>query len=79
MGAAVPTLYKQYGELCKADGVKFLAFGIDADFGDCIDGLVLVDTHKLKGKKYQRYIGAHLPESERMQITADDEPEIQDL
>ncbi|EGT3624932.1 GNAT family N-acetyltransferase [Morganella morganii] len=75
MGAAVPTLYKQYGELCKADGVKFLAFGIDADFGDCIDGLVLVDTHKLKGKKYQRYIGAHLPESERMPITADDEPE----
>lgn len=79
MGAAVPTLYKQYGELCKADGVKFLAFGIDADFGDCIDGLVLVDTHKLKGKKYQRYIGAHLPESERMPITADDEPEVQDL
>nr|WP_320126533.1 GNAT family N-acyltransferase [uncultured Shewanella sp.] len=75
MGAAVPTLYKQYGELCKADGVKFLAFGIDADFGDCIDGLVLVDTHKLKGKKYQRYIGAHLPESERLPITADDEPE----
>lgn len=75
MGAAVPTLYKQYGELCRADGVKFLAFGIDADFGDCIDGLVLVDTHKLKGKKYQRYIGAHLPKAERMLIAQEDECE----
>lgn len=78
MGAAVPTLYKQYGELCRADGVKFLAFGIDADFGDCIDGLVLVDTHKLKGKKYQRYIGVHLPEAERMFIAPEDDHDDQD-
>ncbi|QYK10178.1 GNAT family N-acyltransferase [Shewanella mangrovisoli] len=78
MGAAVPTLYKQYGELCKQDGVKFLAFGIDADFGDCVDGLVLVDTHKLKGKKYQRYIGAHLPEDLRNPLMAEDETDEQD-
>lgn len=78
MGAAVPTLYKQYGELCRADGVKFLAFGIDADFGDCIDGLVLVDTLKLKGKKYQRYIGVHLPEAERMFIAPEDDHDDQD-
>ncbi|MFB2733818.1 GNAT family N-acyltransferase [Shewanella mangrovisoli] len=78
MGAAVPTLYKQYGELCKQDGVKFLAFGIDADFGDCVDGLVLVDTHRLKGKKYQRYIGAHLPEDLRNPLMAEDETDEQD-
>ena len=58
MGAAVPTLYKQYGELCQPQGVKFLAFGIDADFADCIDGLVLVDIEKLKEKKRLRYIGS---------------------
>ncbi|MCG9696905.1 lysophospholipid acyltransferase family protein [Shewanella sp. Isolate11] len=59
MGCAVPALYKQYGELCEDNGVRFLDFGIDADFGDCIDGLVLVDTHKLKDKKRARYIGSH--------------------
>ncbi|QSX38140.1 lysophospholipid acyltransferase family protein [Shewanella sedimentimangrovi] len=62
MGAAIPTLYKQYGELCKEGGVQFAAFGIDADFGDCIDGLVLVDTHSLKFKKRSRYIDSHLGE-----------------
>ena len=62
MGSAVPALYKQYGELCTAGGVKFLDFGIDAEFGDCIDGLVLVDTHKLKPKKRSRYLDCHLPE-----------------
>jgi putative hemolysin len=56
MGAAVPTLYKQYGELCQPHGVQFLAFGIDAAFADCLDGLVLVDLEKLKDKKRQRYI-----------------------
>lgn len=62
MGAAVPTLYKQYGELCEPNGVTFLAFGIDAHFSDCVDGLVLIDTHQLKESKYQRYIGIHLAE-----------------
>ncbi|MDO8255132.1 lysophospholipid acyltransferase family protein [Shewanella algae] len=62
MGAAVPTLYKQYGELCQPDGVRFLAFGVDADFADCIDGLVLVDLDKLKFKKRSRYIDCHLQE-----------------
>ncbi|QSX34742.1 lysophospholipid acyltransferase family protein [Shewanella avicenniae] len=56
MGAAVPTLYKQYAELCQNNGVSFLDFGIDADFGDCIDGVVLVDIEKLKPKKRKRYL-----------------------
>ncbi|RLV59078.1 GNAT family N-acetyltransferase [Parashewanella curva] len=57
LGVAIPTLYKQYSELCEADGVKFLDFGVDDDFGYCIDGVVLVDLEKLKPKKRQKYIG----------------------
>lgn len=56
MGVTVPTLYKQYTELSDADGVHFLAFGIDPDFAGCVDGLVLVDLTKLKPNKRQRYL-----------------------
>ncbi|GLX80298.1 acyltransferase [Thalassotalea insulae] len=57
MGVTVPTLYKQYSELCEPGGVKFLSFNIDPDFNDCIDGLVLADVSMLKEKKRLRYIG----------------------
>ncbi len=57
LGVTVPTLYKQYSELCEPGGVSFLDFGVDADFNYCIDGLVLVDTHKVKPRKRERYIG----------------------
>jgi putative hemolysin len=57
MGVSVPTLFKQYGELCEDQGVQFIDFGIDAEFGDCIDGLVLVDVHQLKPIKAQKYLG----------------------
>ncbi len=57
LGVTVPTLYKQYSELCEDGGVSFLDFGVDADFNYCIDGLVLVDTHKVKPRKRERYIG----------------------
>lgn len=56
MGCAVPTLFKQYSELCEPGGLVFLDFGVDSDFGDCIDGLVLVDVTKIKAKKRLRYI-----------------------
>ena len=54
---SVPTLYKQYSELCEENGVQFVAFNIDADFADCIDGLVLVDIQHMKAAKKQRYLG----------------------
>lgn len=57
MGLSIPTLYKQYSELCEPGGAHFLAFGTDPDFGDCIDGLVLIDIEKIKPLKKQRYIG----------------------
>ena len=56
MGVNVPTLYKQYTELCEPGGVTFLDFGVDPDFGDCVDGLVLVDMTQLKEKKRLRYL-----------------------
>ncbi|MCO7225657.1 lysophospholipid acyltransferase family protein [Pleionea sp. CnH1-48] len=56
MGCAVPTLYKQYTELCEPGGVQFLDFGIDPDFAGCVDGLVLVDLALLKEKKRKRYM-----------------------
>lgn len=62
MGVSIPTLYKQYSELCEPGGVTFLAFGTDPDFSDCIDGLVLVDTTCIKASKRARYLDA----SERM-------------
>ena len=57
MGAAVPTLYKQYSEVCEPGGVSFADFNVDPDFADCIDGLVVVDMHYLKAKKRKRYLG----------------------
>ncbi|SES72505.1 lysophospholipid acyltransferase family protein [Thorsellia anophelis] len=60
LGCAIPTLYKQYTELCEPGGVKFIDFGTDPDFNNSIDGLVLVDLSKLKPARYERYIGVHL-------------------
>ena len=60
LGVSVPTLFKQYSELCTDGGVRFLDFGVDAAFNYCIDGLVLVDLTYVKENKYQRYIG-HTP------------------
>ena len=52
----VPTLYKQYSELCEGNGVRFMDFGIDTDFNDCIDGYIIVDIKKIKDAKRKRYI-----------------------
>lgn len=56
MGCSIPTLFKQYSELCEPGGLVFLDFGVDAGFGECIDGLVMVDVTKIKQKKRTRYI-----------------------
>jgi len=60
LGVTVPTLYKQYTELCEPGGIEFLDFSVDADFGYCIDGLILVDIDKVKARKRERYITAGL-------------------
>lgn len=56
LGVKVPTLYKQYVELCTDKGCHFIDFNIDPDFNDCIDGLIMVELDKLTDKKKQRYI-----------------------
>ncbi|UFH59098.1 lysophospholipid acyltransferase family protein [Sulfurovum mangrovi] len=57
MGYMIPTLYKQYAEVCEEGGVKFLDFGYDKDFNNCIDGFIVVDLHQMKESKRKRYIG----------------------
>lgn len=52
----VPTLYKQYSELCEDGGIQFMDFGIDAEFNNCIDSYILVDVSKIKPAKRKRYI-----------------------
>lgn len=70
LGCGIPTLYKQYSELCEPGGVQFLDFGIDPDFANCVDGLVLIDIHKMKLNKRQRYIDCHLTDPRDVVTTA---------
>jgi len=55
-GVKVPTLYKQYVELCVDKGCHFIDFNIDPDFNNCIDSLIMVEVDKIAPKKRQRYI-----------------------
>ena len=57
LGAGVPTLYRQYTDLCEPGGARFLAFGVDPDFSDSIDGLIEVDLQAIRPKKRKRYLG----------------------
>lgn len=57
LGASVPMLYKQYVDLCEPDGVRFLAFGVDPEFSDAVDGLIELDLAHLRPKKRLRYLG----------------------
>ena len=57
LGAQVPMLYKQYTDLCEPGGARFLAFGVDPDFSDAVDGLIEVDIARMRPNKRQRYLG----------------------
>jgi putative hemolysin len=58
IGTRIPTLYKQYTELCEPGGARFIAFGVDPDFSNSIDGLIWVDLDRITARKRQRYIDA---------------------
>jgi len=60
VGARVPTLYKQYTELCEPGGAQFLAFGVDAQFNNSVDGLILVELDKITARKRARYLEARV-------------------
>jgi putative hemolysin len=57
MEESIPTLFKQYTELCEPGGSQFAAFNIDMNFSDCIDGFIIIDTSMIKASKRKRYIG----------------------
>lgn len=57
LGSRVPTLYKQYTELCEPGGARFLAFGVDPGFNHAIDGLIEIDLQAMRPAKRQRYLG----------------------
>lgn len=56
LGTGVPTLYRQYTDLCEPGGARFLAFGVDPDFSDSIDGLIEVDLQAIRPHKRKRYL-----------------------
>ena len=56
---SIPTLIRQYSELCSPEGVRFCDFGIDEEFGSCIDGFFQLDMAHLTPEKYERYIGQY--------------------
>ena len=56
MDLSVPTLYKQYTELCEEGGIVFVDFNIDKDFADCLDSFIVLDITKIKESKRTRYI-----------------------
>jgi putative hemolysin len=49
----VPVLIRQYIKL----GAKFLSFNLDRSFGDCVDGLIIVDLINTDRKTLERYMG----------------------
>jgi putative hemolysin len=49
----IPILLKQYLKL----GAKILGFNIDPDFGDVLDGLILVDLHHTDYRLLERFAG----------------------
>ncbi len=55
-GYSIPPLYKHYTELTEMGGSRFMDFGVDRSFENCIDGLIVVDVSKIKKSKRERYI-----------------------
>lgn len=52
-GTSIPVLLRQYLKL----GGKFLGFNVDPDFGNCLDGLILVDLMESDPKVLSRFMG----------------------
>ncbi|MBG0791215.1 MAG: lysophospholipid acyltransferase family protein [Desulfovibrionaceae bacterium] len=52
-GRSIPVLLKQYLKL----GGKIIGFNVDPDFGDCLDGLILVDLMQSDPKVLSRFMG----------------------
>lgn len=58
-GFKLPVLFKQYMAIYEPGGFSALAFSVDPDFGDCLDGFCMADLTKLKEAKRKRYMKTH--------------------
>lgn len=56
LGHKLPTLFKHYPALFEDGGYQLLAFSVDSDFGECLDGLFLADLTRMKPAKAKRYL-----------------------
>lgn len=55
-GHKIPVLFKQYAALYEDGGYQLLAFSVDSEFGNCLDGLFVGDLTMMKQGKRARYI-----------------------
>lgn len=55
-GHKIPVLYKQYAALYEDGGYQLLAFSVDSEFGNCLDGLFVGDLTLMKAAKRARYL-----------------------
>lgn len=55
-GQKIPVLFKQYAALYEDDGYQLLAFSVDSEFGNCVDGLFMGDLTLMKQAKRERYL-----------------------
>lgn len=81
MNLVIPTLFKHYSELCEEGGVVFTDFGVDPDFGYCVDGFVIIDLQKIKPTKYTRYIAPFVdqPSSEDESVLPESKVPVEPL
>lgn len=63
LGLSIPTLYKQYVDVFEPEGIHFLDWNLDADFGMCVDGFLLADLSFIKPKYAQRYLNKPIADS----------------
>jgi putative hemolysin len=56
IGGQIPVLYKHYVDLCEPGGVRFLDFGQDTAFANCVDGLIRLDLSLMRPAKRERYL-----------------------
>ncbi|WP_062062404.1 GNAT family N-acyltransferase [Cellvibrio sp. OA-2007] len=52
----IPVLFKQYASLYEEGGYHLLAFSVDSEFGNCVDGLFMGDLTCMKAAKRARYL-----------------------
>lgn len=57
-GHKMPVLFKQYAALYEEGGYQLLAFSVDSEFGNCVDGLFMADLTLMKAVKRARYLAA---------------------